>query len=375
MSELKKIMNGLIKKTPHIIKDAKIAGRINRIVLDSPQLNFLFSGGLPIGRIHNFFGMESQGKSTLAIFLCGQLQKKLNSDKQKYVLYLDYERSFDKDFAEKLGLNTDEEHFIYATPNTLEEGIDLSSKLIETGELLALVLDSDAAAPTNTQMVDEFGKATFGALARILAEGLRKLNILCANYNTTFFTISQERANMAMMSHLNSQTGGFASKFYPTTRNRIKKVDVIKNAYDTIGISLKVQNYKNKGGIPFRIAMLNLYYGPNENNIKGFDVDSEYLDFIISLGIVKQSGAFFAVPDEEKKLQGRVKLQTWLEEHPDKYIKFKQQVDEMLVNTTILDENNKEISEDFDPSQEEINEDILEDMAGDNSENRESEEV
>jgi RecA/RadA recombinase len=123
---------------------------------------------------------------------------------QRVILYLDFERSFDKAFAENIGLDCSDDMFVYSTPDSLEEAIDLACDMIKTRSVAGIVLDSDAAAPTKTQMVDQFGKSTFGGSAKGLAEGLRKMNILCSNYDVTLFSISQERANMNAMSHMNA---------------------------------------------------------------------------------------------------------------------------------------------------------------------------
>jgi RecA/RadA recombinase len=203
--------------------------------------------------------------------------------------------------------------------------------------------------------------SNFGAGAKALAEMLRKINILCANYNTTWFHISQERTNMQPMSHLPAVTGGEAPKFYASVVNRVTKTDVLKDANGTIGIAIRVRNYKNKAGVPFRDANMKLYYSG------GFQPDEEYIDFLIAFDIVKQKGAYFYVDGEPKSIQGRVKLQDWLNAHPDEYEAMKLKVDEMLVSENTLDVDNEAITEDTEVGGvDQINEDIDEEVISEN---------
>jgi len=359
MTELQKKINAILKKAPTAIQDVNTIGILRKIPLDSPQLSYMFGGGLTIGRMHRFRGPESSGKSTICNYLAGQLQKKLpaflNKPNKKVIVYCDFERTFDKHHATENGLNCEKDYFVYLTPDDIETASDVLSELIKTDELAGIILDSDAAAPSRAQNVDPAGKASFGGSAKALAEMIRKINILDANYSTTLLWISQERVNMQPMSHLPAVTGGEAPKFYASTVNRITKKDVIKEGDETTGITIRVRNYKNKTGVPFRDANMNLYYRDS------FRPDEEYIDFLIAFDIIKQSGAFFSIPGEEKKVQGRVKVQEWLNAHQKEYTKMKQQVDEMLVRENILDANRELISEDIDPSATEISEDIMND--------------
>lgn len=155
---------------------------------------------------------------------------------------------------------------------------------------------------------------------------------------------------------LSHNTGGEKPKFAASVVNRVQKMDTIKDGNDTIGISLRVRNYKNKTGIPFRDANMKLYFNG------GFNPAEEYLDFVISFGIIEQKGAFFYIPGVEKAVQGRAKVQTWLDEHPEEYQKMKDKVDEMMLHENILDENKEEIDELTAEGKESIDEEISEDL-------------
>jgi hypothetical protein len=153
---------------------------------------------------------------------------------------------------------------------------------------------------------------------------------------------------------LNHNTGGEAPNFYSSTINRVTKIDVIKDAVETIGQQIRVRNYKNKTSIPFRDAEMNLYFKG------GFKPDDEYLDFIIKFNIFKQGGAWFTNDEYNVKLNGRVKVQEWLNQNSEAFEKMKNQVDELLTKETSLDINNvdpeSQVEEEDSP---EIREDIL----------------
>jgi hypothetical protein len=155
------------------------------------------------------------------------------------------------------------------------------------------------------------------------------------------------------MSHLPSVTGGEAPQFYSSTINRVTKVDVIKDAVDTIGQQIRVRNYKNKTSVPFRDAEMNLYF------TGGFKPEEEYLDFIIKFDIFKQGGAWFTNEEYNVKLNGRAKVQEWLNQNPEPFNKMKIQVDDLLSHANILDANNKDPNTEELKPEDEIPEDIL----------------
>lgn len=161
--ELQKKLSAILKKVPNSIQDVKEAGVLRKIKIDSPQLSYMFGGGLTIGRLHRFRGPESSGKSTICNYLGGQLQKKLpellGKPDKKIVIYVDFERTFDMVHATENGLNCDEDHFIYLTPDDIETCSDILPELIRTDEIAAIIYDSDASAPTRQSFIDQSGKA------------------------------------------------------------------------------------------------------------------------------------------------------------------------------------------------------------------------
>jgi recombination protein RecA len=269
------------------------------------------------------FGPESSGKSTISTFIAKEIQQIL-VEEQPIVLYVDYERSFDPVYAERLGLNLDDDHFMLVQPDTMEDGFEIIEALVKSGKIGLVIFDSETTAPTRSQEESEYGKAGFGPQAKILADSLRKINIQLAKYKTSMIVISQERDNMDVGSHAIKTTGGRALKFYASTRNRVTRVETIEEGGETIGIKVKIRNYKNKTGIMYRDAEMTLYFD------RGFDVNAEYIDFFLRLGLVVQNGAYFKSDEYGFNCQGRAKLQAWFDEHPDVFEKMKKSTLELL---------------------------------------------
>lgn len=365
MSALNDIIKKTIKKTPNLIRNSIEAGTPKFIQLDSPQLNYALGGKFCIGKIYNFLGPWSGGKSSIACYIAGQLQKKM-PENQQVVVYIDFERSFNTLHAQQIGMNCDDfsdgGKLIYMAPDTIEDASDNLIDIIKSHEIALVIMDSESAAPTRIQLTDPAGKANFGSAAKALGEFLKKFNVLCANNETSMIVISQERANLTPMSHLPAQTGGYALPYYSSYRARITKRDVIQEGDETIGQEIRFRCYKSKIGIPFRTGETKLYYGNGKSGIKGFNSNEEYIDFLIKLDIIKQGGAWFSSEEFGFKLQGREKVQLWLDEHKDEYERLKKQVDETLTKESILDANrvmgDEEINESID---EEISDDILND--------------
>ena len=325
LKEFKLALNKLTKKydTKTLIRNVREANLNSYISFSSPNLNYVLGGKFCRGRIMQLFGPESSGKSTISTFIAAEIQKIL-VEEQPIVLYVDYERSFDPIYAERLGLNLDDDHFILVQPDTMEDGFEIIETLVKSGKIGLVIFDSETTAPTRSQEESEYGKAGFGPQAKILADSLRKINIQLAKYKTSMIVISQERDNMDVGSHAIKTTGGRALKFYASTRNRVTRVDTIEEGGETIGIKVKVRNYKNKTGIMYRDAEMTLYFD------RGFDVDAEYIDFFLRLGLVIQNGAYFKSDEYGFNCQGRAKLQAWFDEHPYVLKKKKKSTLELL---------------------------------------------
>lgn len=369
LKDIKKTKESILKQYKHGIVNANANTLIHKIGFDSPQLTFQFSG-FSYDRIHSCMGPESSGKSSLFTYIAGQLQKKMpieierlakvyeesgDTDEAKrirtdfadkfVVVYLDFEGTFDPSYASKLGLNCDDEHLILLQPDSIEEGFDMAEQLIKSGSICCVIFDSDATATTNLDNESSFGSTGFNGAkdAAVLAMVYKKYNVLARNYWTPMLVVSQERANMNVMSHLPSSTGGTAIKFYATTRNRVTKIDQIKQGNDNVGIQVRVRNYKNKAGIPWRDAVMNLYFD------KGFDSEAEYFDFFVSFGLIHKSAGWYDAPDiGMPKINGGEKVKNWLKDNPEIYASLKEQVDKKLTVSNELDADN------YDPTKNEV---------------------
>ena len=361
LKDFRKAMEKVTKDHKDAIAKADANTLIHKLSFDSPQLTYMF-GGFSYDRIHNFFGPESSGKSSMFTYIAGQLQKKMPLQKPEWaekqvVVYMDFERTFDPNYATTLGMNCDEDHLVLLQPDTLEEGCAITESLIKESKdaVCCVILDSDAAAPTNLDAESEMGATGFNGAkaANTLKEVYKRFNILCSNYRFPLLVVSQERANLSSpMAHLPSQTGGTALRFFSSTRCRIQKMDAIKKADDVIGIQIRVRNYKNKTSVPNRDALMNLYFDG------GFNSTAEYLQFIVDFDIIHKAGGWYSWVDEENKLgemetnkkgeqepkiykwQGGEKVQAWLEEHTEIYDEFKKLVDSKLCVANELDANN-----------------------------------
>lgn len=288
------------KKVAKAIRDPKTAGTIKYVKTSSPRLNGTYGSGkgIAIGRIHRLMGPESGGKTAICTFVQKEFQQKLDVQhpelgKKPISIWIDFE-GFDNAHATEMGLDTTsvfdgftdkgepiwnkDGRFLLVQPDSIEDAGVAIEELVRSGEVGSIVFDSESLATTRTIQENEMGKATFGGKAKMLGEFLTKFNILCRNYDTTMFIISQERANMAMMSHAIVTTGGYALRYAASTLNRVKKVVDLKDGTGKmIGIQMNVRNYKNKTGIPFRENDMWLYFD------RGFDAEGEYIDLVKEL--------------------------------------------------------------------------------------------
>lgn len=283
------------KKVTKAIRDPKTAGTIKYVKTSSPRLNGTYGSGkgIAIGRIHRLMGPESGGKTAICTFVQKEFQQKIEEQHPELgpkpiSIWVDFE-GFDNAHATEMGLDTTsifnedgtlnkDGRFVLIQPDSIEDAGIAIEDMVRTGEVGSIVFDSESLATTRTIQENEMGKANFGAKAKMLGEFLTKFNILCRNYDTTMFIISQERANMAMMSHAIVTTGGAALRYAASTLNRVKKVVDIKDGNGKmIGIQMNVRNYKNKTGIPFRENDMWLYFD------RGFDAEGEYIDLVKEL--------------------------------------------------------------------------------------------
>ena len=344
LKDFKKTLEKVTKDHSKAIVAANANTLIHKITFDSPQLTYMF-GGFSYDRIHNLFGPESSGKSSTFSYIAGQLQEKIPQVCDEYkekqvVVYMDFERTFDPTYANKLGLNTDEDHFVLLQSDTLEEACAITEELVKTNSVCCVILDSDAAAPTNLDAESEIGATGFNGAkaANTLKEVYKRFNVLCSNYKFPLLVVSQERANMQIGAFLPSVTGGTALKFFSSTRCRVQKMEQIKNGDEVIGIQIRVRNYKNKTSVPNRDAIMNLYFDG------GFKSDDEYFEFLTKLNIIEKcpGGVYKADFLPDGKIRGAANLLEWITrpEQKELYDKLKEQVTAKLLVSSELDADN-----------------------------------
>lgn len=256
-------------------------------------------GGYPVGKLIEFIGMESSGKSTGSLHAIAEFQKI-----GKCVL-CDYEQSFDRAYAENLGVNVEE--LIIIQPECSESGYNLIEELIRTNEIRLVVIDSHTAGQPKKVVDGDVGDATIGLQARINSQGLGKIKPLLRDKRCTMIAISQIRQNIGGMGDINQSTGGLAYRFYSDMRVKFAKVQTEK---DRESNKTEVNIIKNKCGSPWGKAIFHINWG------KGIDRLQEVIDFAIEFKFISKAGAWFTL-DNGSKIQGDEGMKTFLEDNPE----------------------------------------------------------
>jgi len=339
MSALEKAISDINKKFNCITDAGSLT--LERIPLSSPKLNYLSGGGVMRGRIHTFHGAESGGKTVLATYIAGQVQKQ--KDIPNVVVLIDVERTFDPQYAQTVGLDISSSKFIYVRPPSGEDGFTILDNLISTGEIGCVIWDSVAATPSKKTFDKRVGEANFGATASLMAEGLKFINPKINDYGVVALFLNQVRAKiggfMGFGPQDNTSVGGRSLPFYSSWTCKVSKADVITSDKEAIGMTMKIKNVKSKICTPFRSATLNLYYNT------GFDVESEFLDFFISLGLVEMKGAWITSDKYGIKVQGKVEFSKWLLEHPEEKASMEAEVNKIFASKSIIEDIGNEDDE------------------------------
>ena len=260
--------------------------------------------GVPRGRVIEIYGPESGGKTTLALHIVAEAQKK-----NGIAAFIDAEHALDVTYAKKIGVNTDE--LLISQPDSGEQALEIAETLVRSGALDVLVVDSVAALVPKAELEGEMGDAQMGLQARLMSQALRKLTGSISKSKTTVIFINQLRMKIGVFfGNPETTTGGNALKFYSSQRLDIRKMTSIKNGQDVIGFRTKVKVVKNKMAPPFREAEFDIIFG------EGISREGDVLDLAAANGIIEKSGAWYSYKGDRIG-QGRDNSRVFLKENPE----------------------------------------------------------
>jgi len=276
-------------------------------------------GGLPKGRIIEIYGPESSGKTTIAIHTIAEAQKKGG-----ICAIIDAEHAFDASYARKLGVNVDE--LLIAQPDYGEQALEIAERLILSGALDVVVIDSVAALVPKGELEGEMGDSKMGLQARLMSQAMRKLTAAISRTQCTCIFINQLREKIGVMfGNPETTTGGNALKFYASVRLDIRKSTAIKDGDTVLGNRTKVKVVKNKVAPPFRVAEFDIMYG------EGISKIGELIDLGVELNILTKSGSWFSYGDS-KIGQGRDSVKQFLQDNPEFAEEIENKIREALKN-------------------------------------------
>ncbi len=291
-------------------------------------------GGIPKGRIVEFYGPESSGKTTLALHAIASAQKTGG-----VAAFIDAEHALDPAYARRLGVNLDD--LLVSQPDSGEQALEIAELLTRSGAVDIIVIDSVAALTPQAELDGEMGDSHVGLQARLMSQGLRKLTGIAKKSNTTVVFINQIRMKIGVMfGSPETTTGGNALKFYASLRLDIRRTGTIKDVKDDdnpIGNNVKVKVVKNKVAPPFKIANFDIMFN------QGINYPGELIDLGVNHDIVNKSGAWFSY-GQTRLGQGRDKACQFIVENQDIYQEIEKKLHIVLFPTLHEDDNTEEIA-------------------------------
>jgi recombination protein RecA len=299
--------------------------------------NALGVGGVPRGRIIEIYGPESSGKTTLAIHIIAEAQKKGGT-----AAFIDAEHAFDPNYAEALGVDVDE--LLLSQPDTGEQALNICDTLVRSGALDVIVIDSVAALVPQAELEGDMGDTHVGLQARLMSQALRKLAGTINRTKTSLIFINQIRMKIGVMfGNPETTSGGRALKFYSSVRMDIRRIGAVKDGQDVVGNRTRVKVKKNKVAPPFKEAEFDIIYG------EGISSLGELIDLGTESDILEKRGSWYSY-GEETIAQGREATKEWLKENDEEREEIKHEIRKEL---GMVDADEDEDAEEAEAAEEE----------------------
>ena len=261
-------------------------------------------GGVPKGRIIEIYGPESSGKTTVALHMVAEVQKRGG-----IAGFIDAEHALDPVYAKNIGVDID--NLYISQPDTGEQGLEITETMVRSGAIDIIIVDSVAALVPKAEIDGDMGDSHVGLQARLMSQALRKLTGVVSKFNCTVIFINQLREKVGVMfGNPETTTGGRALKFYSSIRLDVRRTETLKQAGEMIGNRTRIKVVKNKVAPPFKQAEFDIMFG------KGISRAGDILDLATNIDLVKKSGAWYAY-EGEKIGQGRENAKAYLESHPE----------------------------------------------------------
>lgn len=275
---------------------------VKTIPTGSLSLDLALGGGIPVGRIVEIYGPESSGKTTLALHVLAEVQKKGGM-----AAFVDAEHALDPEYAKKIGVNLDD--LLVSQPDTGEQALEITETLVRSNAVDVIIVDSVAALVPRNEIEGNMGDAQMGLQARLMSQALRKLTGVISKSHTTVIFINQLRMKIGVMfGNPETTAGGQALKYYSSVRMDIRRTEQIKDGDRMIGNKVKVKVVKNKIAPPFRIAEFDIMYN------EGISAAGDLLELGVKNEIINKSGAWYEYKGE-KIGQGREAAKQYLKDH------------------------------------------------------------